>query len=285
MSAMTDHQKTQVDVSNEDIHWDFDKAMSYGRYLGLDQLLDSQSPLTEEHDEMLFIIIHQVSELWMKLMLHEVEGASAHIARDEVGPALKMFARVSRVQEQLIKAWDVLATMTPSDYLAFRDDLGQSSGFQSYQYRSLEYRLGNKNAAMAKVHRHNPQAFEMVSKALESPSIWDETLAFLARKGYAIPADRLERDWRQSYKPSEEVEATWRLIYEDSDTHWEAYELGEKLVDLEHKFQQWRFNHMKTVERIIGYRRGTGGTSGVAYLVKALDLHFFPELWMVRTAL
>ncbi len=285
MSAMTDHQKTQVDVSDEDIHWDFDKAMSYGRYLGLDQLLDSQSPLTKEHDEMLFIIIHQVSELWMKLMLHEVEGASAHIARDEVGPALKMFARVSRVQEQLIKAWDVLATMTPSDYLAFRDDLGQSSGFQSYQYRSLEYRLGNKNAAMAKVHRHNPRAFEMVSKALESPSIWDETLAFLARKGYAIPADRLDRDWRQSYKPSEEVEATWRLIYEDSDTHWEAYELGEKLVDLEHKFQQWRFNHMKTVERIIGYRRGTGGTSGVAYLVKALDLHFFPELWMVRTAL
>ena len=282
---MTDHQVTQVDVSDEDIHWDFDKARSYGRYLGLDRLLDSQAPLTEEHDEMLFIIIHQVSELWMKLMLHEVEGASAHIARDEVGPALKMFSRVSRVQEQLIKGWDVLATMTPSDYLAFRDDLGKSSGFQSYQYRSLEYRLGNKNAAMAKVHRHNPDAHAMVTRALESPSIWDETLAFLARKGYAIPADRLERDWRLSYKPSDEVEATWRLIYEDSETHWEAYELGEKLVDLEHKFQQWRFNHMKTVERIIGYRRGTGGTSGVAYLVKALDLHFFPELWTVRTAL
>ncbi len=282
---MSDTFTSKVDVSGEKIHWDLKDSMSYGRYLGLDTVLNAQHNLSGEHDETLFIIIHQVGELWMKLIIHEIRGAISHLRKDEVGPALKMLARVSRIQEQLIDAWGVLATMTPSDYLAFRDALGPSSGFQSYQYRTIEFSLGNKNAAMTRVHEDNPPAHKMVSDALNSPSIWDETLAFLARKGYPVPADRLERDWSEAYKPSQDVEAIWKTIYQDSETHWEAYELGEKLVDLEHKFQQWRFNHMKTVERIIGYRRGTGGTAGVSYLVKALDLRFFPEIWTVRTQL
>ena len=282
---MSDKFSSRVDVSDEAIHWDMKDKMTYAGYLGLDTLLDSQHPRSTEHDEMLFILIHQVGELWMKLILHETAGAVAHLRQDEIGPALKMFTRVARVQEQLIAAWDVLATMTPADYLAFRDSLGQSSGFQSYQYRTMEFRLGNKNAELARVHKSNPQAWAMVTGALEAPSLWDETLRLLARRGYAIPADKVERDWTEPYEPSAEVETVWREIYRDSKTHWEAYELGEKLVDLEHKFQQWRFNHMKTVERIIGYRRGTGGTAGVGYLVKALELRFFPEIWTVRTSL
>ncbi|WP_291842411.1 tryptophan 2,3-dioxygenase [Maricaulis sp.] len=282
---MSETFTSRVDVSGEDIHWDFKDEMSYGGYLALDTLLAAQKPITDEHDEMLFVIIHHVAELWMKLLLHETGAALDDLRRDDVGPALKKFARVSRVQEQLIQAWEVLATMTPTDYLAFRDKLGASSGFQSFQYRTLEYRLGNKNGALARVHASNPPAHKMVSEALNSPSLWDEALRWLSRKGYDIPADRLERDWSQPYEASPAVEDIWRTVYHDSDTHWEAYELGEKLVDLEHKFQQWRFNHMKTVERIIGYRRGTGGTGGVSYLVKALDLRFFPEIWTVRTSL
>ena len=282
---MTDTFSSQVDVSDEDIHWDFKDDMSYGKYLRLDTVLSQQELLTGEHDEMLFIVIHQVAELWMRLVLHEIEAASRRIAQNDVGPALKMLTRVSRTQEQLIEAWSVLATMTPADYLVFRDKLGHSSGFQSYQYRTIEFRLGNKNTAMARVHKDNPVAHAMVTEALTNPSIWDETLAFLSRKGYDIPKDRLERDWSEAYQPSEDVEAVWREIYTNSATHWEAYELGEKLVDVEHKFQQWRFNHMKTVERIIGFRKGTGGTAGVGYLVKALDLRFFPEIWTVRTLL
>jgi tryptophan 2,3-dioxygenase len=282
---MTDTFSSQVDVSDEDIHWDFKDDMSYGKYLRLDRILSSQEMLTGEHDEMLFVVIHQVAELWMKLVIHEIEAASRRIAQNDVGPALKMLTRVSRTQEQLIEAWSVLATMTPADYLVFRDKLGHSSGFQSFQYRTIEFRLGNKNAAMARVHKDNPVADAMVTEALNKPSIWDETLAFLARKGYDIAQDRLERDWSQAYTPCEQVESVWREIYTNSEKHWEAYELGEKLVDVEHKFQQWRFNHMKTVERIIGFRKGTGGTAGVGYLVKALDLRFFPELWTVRTLL
>lgn len=282
---MSDKFSSKVDVSKEKIHWDLKGKMSYGGYLGLEQVLASQNPLTDEHDEMLFIVIHQVAELWMKLVLTETAGAIANLRADSIGPALKMLSRVARIQEQLIHAWDVLATMTPADYLRFRDKLGQSSGFQSYQYRTLEFSLGNKNAALAKVHKDDPHAYAMVNKALDAPSIWDETLRLLARKGYAIPASHTERDWREAYTPSSEVEAVWREIYLDSDKHWEVYELGEKLVDLEHKFQQWRFNHLKTVERIIGFRRGTGGTSGVDYLAKALNLRFFPEIWTVRTTL
>jgi tryptophan 2,3-dioxygenase len=282
---MSDQFASQVDVSKEDIHWDFKDEMSYGSYLGLDKILSAQTQLTDEHDEMLFIVIHQVAELWMKLVVTETSGAIEKLRNDEIGPALKMLSRVSRIQEQLIMAWDVLATMTPADYLRFRDKLGQSSGFQSFQYRAIEFRLGNKNAVLARVHQDNPPAKALVEAALEAPSIWDETLMLLSRKGYAIPTTSLERDWTQPYQPSDAVEDVWREIYRDSATHWEAYELGEKLVDLEHKFQQWRFNHMKTVERIIGYRRGTGGTSGVGYLEKALSLRFFPEIWTVRTTL
>lgn len=282
---MPNDYKSHVDVSGENIHWDFSEDMSYGGYLHLDTLLAAQRPLSDAHDEMMFIIIHQASELWMKLCIHELTGAIHHIQNDDVGPALKMLTRISRIQEQLIQSWRVLSTMTPSDYLAFRDTLGHSSGFQSFQYRTLEYSLGNKNPAMARVHKGNAPADKMVQTALASPSIYDEVLAYLARSGFAVPGAALKRDWAEPYKASAEIEAVWREIYKDPEHHWQQYELGEKLVDLEDKFQQWRFSHMKTVERIIGYRQGTGGTAGVSYLVKALELRFFPELWTVRTTL
>lgn len=282
---MSRDYKSHVDVSEENIHWDFSEDMSYGGYLHLDTLLAAQKPLSDAHDEMMFIIIHQASELWMKLCIHELTGAIHHIQKDDVGPALKMLTRISRIQEQLIQSWRVLSTMTPSDYLAFRDTLGHSSGFQSFQYRTLEYSLGNKNPAMARVHKGNALADKMVQAALTCPSIYDEVLAYLARSGFPVPAAALKRDWAEPYKASKEIEEVWCEIYQDPEHHWQQYELGEKLVDLEDKFQQWRFSHMKTVERIIGYRQGTGGTAGVSYLVKALELRFFPELWTVRTTL
>lgn len=275
---------TSVDLSGEDVHWSPEGGLSYGAYLKLDHVLKAQSPLTAEHDEMMFIIIHQASELWLKLCLHELDAAIDCINRGEFGPASKMLSRIARIQEQLTQSWAILATMTPADYLKFRDRLGQSSGFQSYQYRMLEYRLGNKNAAMARVHGKFEHA-DAVRKYLNLPSIYDEALKQLAKAGFDIPADRLERDWSEPYKPSAEVEAAWKEVYSNIEDHWQLYEMAEKLVDVEHKFQLWRFNHMKTVERIIGYRRGTGGTGGVSYLVKALDLRFFPELWTVRTSL
>lgn len=282
---MTEPIRTAVSLEGEDIHWDPSDDLSYGRYLGLDQVLSAQTLRTDEHDEMMFIIIHQASELWMKLCLHELEAAIAHLQADETGPAMKMLARIARIQEQLTQSWAVLATMTPSDYLKFRDSLGQSSGFQSWQYRCLEYRLGNKNARMARVFAREPKAQAKVLAALNAPSLYDETLRMAARKGLDVPASALERDWSKAYEPSQDVEAVWREVYLNTDDWWEIYEFAEKLVDLEQKFQQWRFNHMKTVERIIGFRRGTGGSGGVSYLVKALDLRLFPELWTVRTAL
>lgn len=282
---MTKNHSSHVDVSDENIHWDFSKDMSYGQYLRLDEVLGAQKPLTDAHDEMMFIIIHQTGELWMKLCVHELTGAIGHLQHDDIGPALKMLTRISRIQEQLIQSWRILGTMTPSDYLAFRDALGHSSGFQSYAYRTMEYTLGNKNPAMARVHKDHDEANEMVQQALTSPSLYDEVLQLLARAGFNVPAEATERDWAAPYEADERVEEVWREIYKDPEHHWRHYELGEKLVDLEDKFQQWRFSHMKTVERIIGYRQGTGGTSGVAYLKKALDLRFFPELWTVRTAL
>ncbi|MDR5865293.1 tryptophan 2,3-dioxygenase [Halomonas koreensis] len=272
-----------VDLEDENVHWDQD--MSYGQYLDLERLLDCQHPVSDQHDEMLFIVIHQASELWMRLCLHEAHAAAEHIRRDALRPAFKMLTRVARIQEQLIKAWEVLVTMTPADYLSFRDELGQSSGFQSYQYRELEFLLGNKNARMIEAHRGHPGHYARLHRVLEAPSLYDVTLQRLADRGFAIPADRLERDWAEPYEACPEVEAAWAAIYRDTATHWELYELAEKLVDLEYNFQKWRFSHMKTVERIIGYRRGTGGTAGVGYLVKALDLQFFPELWSVRTSL
>lgn len=271
-----------VDLSQEQVHWDFREAMSYGDYLHLPELLSAQRPLSSEHDELLFIIMHQTSELWMKLCLHEVTGAMAQIRADELGPAFKMLARVGRVQSVLIQGWEILSTMTPFDYVRFRDSLGKSSGFQSHQYRMLEYRLGNKNRETARVFEHRPE-HEAVRAALEEPSIYDESLALLARRGFAVPKDKLERDFSEPYVADPRVVAVWRDVYRDVETHWDLYELAEKLVDLEYRFHLWRFSHMKTVERIIGGKPGTGGTSGVAYLKKALDLVFYPELWTVRT--
>ncbi len=272
-----------VDLAGEAVHWDFRNAMSYGDYLGLKGLLACQTPLSGAHDEMLFIVIHQASELWIKLCLHEIAGAIAQIRKDELGPAFKMMARVSRVQALLIQSWEILSTMTPFDYASFRDSLGKASGFQSFQYRMLEYRLGNKNAAMARVFEADKAIRDQVRAALTEPSLYDEALMLLARRGLAIPKAKLRRDFSKPYAADPRVTEAWRVVYRDAQTHWDLYELAEKLVDLEYRFHLWRFSHMKTVERIIGSKPGTGGTSGVNYLKKALDLTFYPELWAVRT--
>ncbi|MGH8226396.1 MAG: tryptophan 2,3-dioxygenase [Steroidobacteraceae bacterium] len=275
----------RVDLSDEAVHWDLGSSKSYGEYLELGRLLSAQQPLTREHDEMMFIIIHQVSELWMRLLLHELEGVLDCVRRDNVGPSFKMMKRISRVQTQLIAAWDVLSTMTPADYSAFRNSLGRSSGFQSVQYRLLEFTIGNKNAAMVGVHKRGTEARATLERALAAPSLYDEILALLSRRGYGIPEDYLARDFSQPYRASKQVAGAWLAVYHNTQEDWDLYELAERLIDLDHKFQLWRFAHLKTVERIIGYKRGTGGTSGVAYLAKALELRFFPELWQVRTSL
>ncbi len=279
----TPGQISAVDLTKETVHWEQD--ISYGQYLSLDKILSAQNLRSDQHDEMLFIVIHQVSELWMKLSIHELKAAVAQVRADDLGPAFKMLSRVARIQAQLIQAWSVLSTMTPFDYLRFRDSLGQSSGFQSYQYRSLEFLLGNKNPQMIKAHRGNPEVYADLEKLLNAPSFYDEALMLLARRGFKIPADKLDRDWSVPYTASPEVEAAWAEVYRNADKYWDLYELAEKLVDVEYHFQQWRFSHMKTVERIIGFKTGTGGTSGVSYLVKALDLRFYPELWSVRTSI
>jgi tryptophan 2,3-dioxygenase len=274
-----------VALEGESIHWDLGESLSYGEYLHLDKVLGAQQPLSGQHDEMLFIVMHQTSELWMKLCVHELQAAIQQLRADDLGPAFKMLARVSRVQQQLAQSWDVLSTMTPADYSAFRDTLGKSSGFQSFQYRTLEYLIGNKNAAMIEVHRRTPAIYQQLHAALHRPSLYDETLRLLGRRGFALPASHLERDWSQPYAEHPDVTAAWLHVYRNTDEHWDMYELAEKLVDLDQRFQLWRFAHLKTVERIIGYRRGTGGSSGVSYLSKAMELRFFPELWSVRTSI
>jgi tryptophan 2,3-dioxygenase len=273
----------EIDLSGETVHWDFREKMSYADYLGLENLLACQRPLSGQHDETLFIVIHQASELWIKLCLHEIAQACRQIRKDDLGPAFKMMARVARVQANLIQSWEILSTMTPFDYASFRADLGQSSGFQSYQYRMLEFRLGNKNRKMAQVFESHPAIAAQVKAALDEPSLYDESLALLARRGFPVPEDILERDFADAYVSDPRVTEAWRLVYRDVDTHWDLYELAEKLVDLEYRFHLWRYSHMKTVERIIGSKPGTGGTSGVSYLNKALSLRFYPELWDVRT--
>jgi tryptophan 2,3-dioxygenase len=267
----------------EKVHWDQD--LSYGSYLALDELLAAQRPRSGEHDEMLFIVIHQTSELWMKLAVFEIEAAMRCIAQDDLGPALKMMSRVARIQANLTQAWTILSTLTPADYLKFRPKLGQSSGFQSHQYRLLEFRLGNKSERHVRVHREWPERERVLVDALHAPSLYDLVLQLLARQGLPVPAEALQRDWSRPYEPSVAVEDAWLAVYRDTGRWWMLYDLAEKLVDLEHQFQQWRFMHLKTVERIIGHKPGTGGTSGVSYLVKALDLRFFPELWTLRTRL
>ena len=269
----------------KEAHVDFSAAMSYGDYLRLDQLLACQQPVSEQHDEMLFIVIHQASELWMKLVLHELRQAIAQIRADDLAAAFKGLARVSRIQAQLIQSWDVLSTLTPADYLSFRDKLGQSSGFQSHQYRLIEFALGNKNAAMIEPHRHRPALYAALTTALETPSLYDEAIALLARRGFAIDAAVLGRDVTVPHRSDDSVRAAWLAIYRDTSRDWELYQFAEELIDLEDWFQQWRFRHVTTVQRIIGFKRGTGGTAGVAYLKQALDILFFPELWEVRTEL
>ena len=272
-------------VHEERAQLDFSKSMSYGDYLQLDAILTAQKPLSPAHDEMLFIVQHQTSELWMKLMLHELRAAIAHIARDELPPAFKMLARVSKIMEQLVHAWDVLATMTPPEYSAMRPYLGQSSGFQSYQYRCIEFSMGNKNRAMLKPHEHRADLLEMVQAAYEAPSLYDEALRLMARRGIAVPASHTERDWTQPYAESEAVEQAWLTVYRNPEQHWDLYQLGEELTDLEDAFRLWRFRHVTTVERVIGFKRGTGGTGGVSYLRKMLDVVLFPEIWRLRTNL
>ena len=261
------------------------RSMSYADYLDLDAILNAQHPRSGDHNEMLFIIQHQTTELWLKLMLHELRAAIGAVAADELGSAFKMLARVSRIMEQLVHAWDVLATMTPAEYSQIRPHLGTSSGFQSAQYRCLEFALGNKNRAMLESHAHHPQRLAIVRQALQAPSLYDEALRLLARRGIAIPATHLERDWSQPYVESAQVEQAWLTIYRDPQHHWDLYQLGEELTDLEDAFRLWRFRHVTTVERIIGFKRGTGGTGGVTYLRRMLEVVLFPEIWRLRTDL
>src|SRR5690554_5133647 len=275
-ATIVDQEKAQLDFSSD---------MSYGDYLHLDELLGAQHPLSPEHNEMLFIVQHQTSELWMKLMLHELAGAMQNLAADRLQPCFKMLARVSKIMEQLVHAWDVLATMTPPEYSAIRPYLGHSSGFQSFQYRCIEFSLGNKNAAMLQPHAHNPQRLAMVRAAYEAPSLYDEALRLLARRGIAVPASHTQRDWTQPYEASDAVEQAWLQVYRDPKQHWDLYQLAEELTDLEDAFRLWRFRHVTTVERVIGFKRGTGGTGGVSYLRKMLDVVLFPEIWRLRTDL
>ena len=272
-------------VADEGAQLDFSRDMSYGDYLQLDKVLEAQRPLSPEHDEMLFIVQHQTSELWMKLLLHELHAASGQLSRDVVAPAFKMMARVSKILEQLVHAWDVLATMTPPEYTAIRPYLGHSSGFQSWQYRCIEFALGNKNRAMLQPHAHRPELLARVEDAWRAPSLYDQALRLLARRGIAVPAEAVERDWTQPYVANPGVEAAWLQVYRDPHAHWDLYQLGEKLADIEDAMRLWRFRHVTTVERVIGFKRGTGGTGGVSYLRKMLDTVLFPEIWSLRTQL
>lgn len=289
---MSDHMKLPdlPEIAGPGNGWhdaklDFSRSMSYGDYLSLEQLLSAQHPLSPDHNEMLFIVQHQTSELWMKLALYELRAALDCVKRDALPPAFKMLARVSRILEQLVQAWNVLATLTPSEYTAMRPYLGSSSGFQSYQYREIEFILGNKNAQMLKPHAHRAEVLAHLQATLETPSFYDEVVRLLARRGFAIAHERIERDWTQPTSHDASVEAAWLAVYREPSLHWELYEMAEELVDLEDAFRQWRFRHVTTVERIIGYKQGTGGTNGAPYLRKMLDVVLFPELWRVRTVL
>jgi tryptophan 2,3-dioxygenase len=272
-------------VREEEPQLDFSQSMSYGDYLRLDAVLGAQHPLSPDPNEMLFIVQHQTSELWMKLMLHELQGAMGRLAADQLPQAFKMLARVSRIMEQLVHAWDVLATMTPPEYSAIRPYLASSSGFQSHQYRCIEFMLGNKNAAMLAPHAHRPDLLAQVQAAYALPSLYDESLRLLARRGLTVPTSHTERDWTQPYTASEGVEAAWLQVYRDPERYWDLYQLGEELTDLEDAFRLWRFRHVTTVERVIGFKRGTGGTGGVSYLRRMLDVVLFPEIWQLRTHL
>ncbi|NQZ89166.1 MAG: tryptophan 2,3-dioxygenase [Colwellia sp.] len=269
----------------QDIHTDFKDEMSYGDYLKLDQILSAQQPLSNEHDEMLFIVIHQSSELWLKLAGHELTKAVQCLRDNDFGPAFKVIARVKQIFIQLTQSWNILSTLTPVDYLKFRDDLGRSSGFQSQGYRKLEFLLGNKNSDMLKLHNNNSEAHQELELLLNSPSLYDEVITTLVKAGFNIDDSVLNRDVTQAYQSNDSVVKAWLTVYQQPEKYFDLYELAEKLVDIEDSFQQWRFKHMYTVQRIIGYKKGTGGSSGVGFLKKALDVSFFPELFEVRTHL
>ena len=282
---MTSERRPRAGRNARGAHTDFSAEMSYGDYLQLDRLLGAQRPLSSNHNEPLFIIQHQTTELWLKLIIHELEAAIGCLRADDLAPSFKMLARVGRIMAQLIQAWDVLSTLTPSEYLDFRGTLGHASGFQSHQYRAIEFLLGNKRSDMLALWRHQPDIHAMLERTLAAPSIYDEAIALLARRGFAIAAPVLARDRRTPYAADKSVEAAWIAVYRDTAAHWDLYELGEELVDLEDFFRQWRFRHVTTVERIIGGKPGTGGTAGVPYLRTLLEIRLFPELWDLRTAL
>ena len=273
----------ETKVEGETIQWD--RGLTYARHLQIEQLLSAQVPVSDKPDEMLFIIMHQTMELWLKLILHEGHLVVAWLKTDELGKAGKALDRIATIQRHMIHSWEVLATLTPHDYLTFRGYLRRASGFQSYQYRALEFLLGNKREALLVFHREDETAHVRLSEALREPSLYDELLRLLSRRGFSIPASHLERDWTQPYTPSEQIEDAWIAVYSDVETHWDLYGLAEKITALEYYFQEWRFKHMKTVSRVIGQKMGTAGSSGVNYLVKALDISFFPELWSMRTRL
>ncbi|WP_341206137.1 tryptophan 2,3-dioxygenase [uncultured Psychrosphaera sp.] len=269
----------------DSIKTDFKDDMSYGDYLNLEKILSAQQPQSDQHDEMLFIVIHQASELWLKLAGHEITAAISMLKQAEFGPAFKVISRVKQIFIQLTQSWNILSTLTPVDYLKFRDSLGHSSGFQSYGYRKMEFLLGNKNQELIKVHASNPVVHEELTAISNAPSIYDEIIKIMANSGFEIDAIMVERDFNQPYESNESVLNAWLEVYRNADKHFELYELAEKLMDIEDAFQQWRFKHMYTVQRIIGNKMGTGGSSGVAFLKKALDISFFPELLELRTKL
>ena len=281
---MTDTPKNYRELEAS-IHTDLKDRMSYSKYLHLPEILDAQHPLSDQHDEMLFVVIHQASELWLKLAGHEVEAAIRNVEEHDFRHAFKVIARVKLILMQLTQSWSILSTMTPVDYLKFRDTLGPASGFQSYGYRKLEFLLGNKNARLIEVHRHDPEVYDELKRVLESPSLYDVVLRKLKGDGFEIDDEKLERDFSQPYEPNDSVRAAWFAIYKEPDKYFELYELAEKLVDIEDAFQAWRFKHMYTVQRIIGNRQGTGGSSGVPFLKKAIETSFFPELFAIRTDL
>jgi tryptophan 2,3-dioxygenase len=279
---MADHQEESMELE-KGIHTNFTNNMTYAEYLRLDMILESQKGLADHHDEMLFIIIHQVSELWMKLMLHEIYAAIESVKTDDMQTAFKRLARVSKIQSQIIQSWDVLSTLTPAEYMEFRDSLGQASGFQSYQYRLIEFALGYKTSHILKIYEKKTKMKDMLQKAYHAPSLYDVSIQALAKSGLPISNKIMIRDYSKSYEEEESVKQAWLTVYRNVDQYWDLYQLGEKLVDIEDWLQQWRFRHMKTVERIIGFKKGTGGSSGVNYLKKVLDQRFFPELWKLRT--
>jgi len=280
---MTHSDEHQAFKDEQNIHTDFKESMTYSDYLGLDTLLSSQHPLSDHHDEMLFITVHHVSELWMKLILREVEAAIDDIQSDNLSSSFKKLARVSQVQEQLKRVWDVLATLTPSEYIEFRDKLGNASGFQSYQNRLFEFALGYKTPHVLTIYEKDPVLLEKLKAAYAAPSLYDVSIRALAKAGLPIDAEVLNRDVSKPHQSNESVKKAWITVYKNVDQYWELYELAEELVDIEDLFQQWRFRHMKTVERIIGFKTGTGGSGGVSYLKKVIDQYFFPELWELRT--